>query len=87
MHASRRPVSGQQRRVRHHAVNADSDTLFNLLTWPRLLERVEASLPEHRERLFPPTQTLAMLGGKGVGGKGGKGGQRGAKWSDPFLEG
>ena len=71
MHASRRPVSGQQRRVRHHAVNADSDTMFNLLTGPRLLERVEASLPEHRERLFPPTQTLAMF----VGEKG----------SDPFF--
>ncbi len=42
MHASRRPVSGQQRRVRHHAVNADSDTMFNLLTGPRLLERVAA---------------------------------------------
>jgi hypothetical protein len=37
MHARRRPVSGQQRRVRHHAVNADSDTLFNLLTGPQLL--------------------------------------------------
>ena len=61
MHASRRPVSGQQRRVRHHAVNADSDTMFNLLTGPRLLERVEALLPQHRERLFPPTQTLAMF--------------------------
>ena len=54
MHASRRPVSGQQRRVRHHAVNADSDTLFNLLTGPQLLERVEALLRPHRERLFPP---------------------------------
>jgi len=62
MHASHRPVSGQQRRVRHHAVNADADTMFNLLTGPRLLERVEALLPEHhRERLFPPTQTLSMF--------------------------
>ena len=61
MHASRRPVSGQQRRVRHHAVNADSDALFDLLTGPQLLERVEALLPPHRERLFPPTQALSMF--------------------------
>ena len=61
MHARRRPVSGKQRRVRRRVVNADSDTLFSLLTGPRLLERVEALLPQHRERLFPPTQTLSMF--------------------------
>ena len=61
MHASRRPVSGQQRRVRHHAVNADSDALFNRLTGPQLLERVEALLPPHRERLFAATQALSMF--------------------------
>jgi hypothetical protein len=35
--------------------------MFNLLTGPRLLERVEAALPPHRERLFPPTEALAMF--------------------------
>ena len=35
--------------------------MFNLLTGPRLFDRVEALLPEHRERLFPPTETLSMF--------------------------
>jgi hypothetical protein len=33
---------------------------LNLLTGPQLLDRVEASLPEHTEHLFPPTETLSM---------------------------
>jgi hypothetical protein len=35
--------------------------MFSLLTGPQLLERVEAVLPEHRERLYPPTETLSMF--------------------------
>lgn len=35
--------------------------MFNLLTGPERFERVEAALAEHRERLFPPTQTLSMF--------------------------
>lgn len=61
MHPSRRPRAGQHRRVRHHARSADSYAMFNLLTGPELFERVEAALPEHRERLFPPTETLSMF--------------------------
>ena len=34
---------------------------FNLLTGPELLEMTEAHLPEHRERLYPPTVTLSMF--------------------------
>ena len=40
---------------------ADAPAMFNLLTGPQLLERVEAALPEHRERLYPPTETLSMF--------------------------
>jgi len=61
MHPSQRPVTQQQRRVRHYAGNADSYAMFNLLTGPQLLDRVEALLPDHRERLFPPTETLSMF--------------------------
>jgi hypothetical protein len=53
-------VSGQRARIGPHAENADAYSMFNLLTGPRVLERVEAALPPHRERLFPPTETLAM---------------------------
>jgi len=34
---------------------------FNTLTAPELLEITEAHLPEHRERLYPPTVTLSMF--------------------------
>jgi hypothetical protein len=61
MHPSHRAVVPQQRRVRHHAANTDSYAMFNLLTGPQLLGRVEVLLPEHRERLFPPTETLSMF--------------------------
>ena len=34
---------------------------FNLLTSDQLLETVDSLLPDHRERLFPPTETLSMF--------------------------
>ena len=34
---------------------------FNLLTSPELFEQVETHLPDHRERLFPPTETLSLF--------------------------
>jgi hypothetical protein len=34
---------------------------FNILTSPQLLAITEAHLPEHRERLYPPTVTLSMF--------------------------
>ncbi len=35
--------------------------MFNLLTGPLLFDRLEALLPDHRERMFPPTETLSMF--------------------------
>ena len=61
MHANRRACAHQQQRVRSHAANSDSYAFFNLLTGPELLDEVEGLLPEHRERLFPPTETLSMF--------------------------
>ena len=61
MDPNRRACTHQQQRVRTHAANSDSYALFNLLTGPDLLDEVEAQLPEHRERLFPPTETLSMF--------------------------
>ena len=54
----------QQRRVAKRAQKVDANHFFNLLTDPRMLEVVEAQLPEHRERQFPPTVTLAMFLGQ-----------------------
>ncbi len=39
-----------------HAVD-----FFNLLTGPELFETTESYLPEHRERLYPPTVVLSMF--------------------------
>ena len=61
MHANQRRGEQQQRCVERHARRADAVTLFNLLSGPQLLARVEAALPEHRERLYPPTETLSMF--------------------------
>jgi hypothetical protein len=61
MHPNQRAGLHQQQRVRRHVSNSDSYTFFNLLTGPELLGQVESLLPEHRERLFPPTETLSMF--------------------------
>lgn len=58
---SNRSVLSRQRRVRHHAATNDAFRFFDLLTSPELFDALEASLPEHRERLFPPTETLSMF--------------------------
>ena len=50
----------QQRHLAKHAQKVDANHFFNLLTDARMLEMVEAQLPEHRERQFPPTLTLAI---------------------------
>jgi hypothetical protein len=56
-----RSASSQQHRVQRHASATDAIGFFNLLTSPELLDTLESSLPEHRERLFPPTETLSMF--------------------------
>ena len=51
----------QQRGVRSQGRNSDAYTFFNLLTGPALFDQVESVLPPHRERRFPPTETLSMF--------------------------
>ncbi len=51
----------KQQRIQDYAHNSDVYSFFNLLTRPELLTTVEALLPEHRERMFPPTETLSMF--------------------------
>jgi len=54
----------QQRHLAKQSQKVDANHFFNLLTDPRMLGTVEEHLPEHRERQFPPTQTLAMFLGQ-----------------------
>jgi hypothetical protein len=61
MDRTARSVTGQCRRVMHHAGEADAYSLFNLLTGPELFDKVESLLPEHRERLYPPSETLSIF--------------------------
>lgn len=50
-----------QRSIDQRAGQIDVVDFFNVLTGPELLETTEAYLPEHRERLYPPTVTLSMF--------------------------
>jgi Transposase DDE domain len=60
MHINR-SIKPQQQRIKHYAKTSDAFSFFNQLTSPDLLETLEMALPEHRERLFPPTETLSMF--------------------------
>jgi len=51
----------QRRHVQRRAGRLQAVDFFNALTSPELLEVTEAHLPDHRERLYPPTQTLSMF--------------------------
>lgn len=54
--------SGQHRQqIQRRAQRVDAVGFFNLLTGPELIEVTEAHLPEHRERLYPPTVALSMF--------------------------
>ena len=48
-------------KIKRRAKSTEAVEFFNLLTSPELLETTEALLPEHRERLYPPTVTLSMF--------------------------
>lgn len=51
----------QQKQLTQHVQTTDSYSFFNLLTGPELLSMVEDQLPDHRERMYPPTATLALF--------------------------
>ena len=51
----------RQKRIGRYAQESNTVDFFNLLTGPELLELTDAHLPEHRERLYPPTVTLSMF--------------------------
>lgn len=61
MHDAIRHAEAQQQRVRKLVHDSDAYAFFNLLTGPELFDQVESVLPPHRERRFPPTETLSMF--------------------------
>lgn len=52
--------------ISRNTSQAEAVDFFNLLTGPELLEMTDSLLPAHRERLFPPTQVLAMFMGQAL---------------------
>lgn len=68
MNKSKPRSARQQRRLKKQVQKVvkkvDSLVFFNLLTSPQLLETLESLLPVFRERLYPPTVTLAMFLGQ-----------------------
>jgi len=61
MHASRNAHSYQEKALSVNASAQDANSFFNLLTSPEIFDTIESLLPVHRERQFPPTETLAMF--------------------------
>lgn len=61
MHPNSHVFIQQHQRVQRHARHGDAYSFFNLLTGPELFEKVDSLLPKHRERLFPPTETLSIF--------------------------
>ena len=62
MHDATRSIPPRQHaRINAHQTRCDTYRFFNLLTSDSLLDTVEQLLPTHRERLYPPTETLSMF--------------------------
>lgn len=61
MHTSPKVATLQQTLMQKCRAKTSPYTFFNLLTGPKLFEIVEELLPSHRERQFPPTETLSMF--------------------------
>ena len=61
MDARRQTALHQQQRARRLAASTDVDMFASLLSRPDLLDCIETLLPRHRERLFPPAETLSMF--------------------------
>lgn len=51
----------QRRAIKQRMRRLDAVQFFNVLTGPQLLQTTEEHLPEHRERLYPPTVALSMF--------------------------
>jgi hypothetical protein len=58
---ARNALHQRQTRIGRQAKATQAVEFFNILTSPQLLDTTEALLPEHRERLYPPTVALSMF--------------------------
>jgi Transposase DDE domain len=58
---TRSALHQRQTRIGRQLKATQAVEFFNVLTGPELLQTTEALLPEHRERLYPPTVALSMF--------------------------
>jgi len=61
MHTNRSFISQQRHPLSKYRHGLDGMGFFNQLTSDELFDKVESLLPMHRERLFPPTETLSLF--------------------------
>jgi len=61
MHTNQKQAALQQSQYQKYTQSSTPHSFFNVLTSPEQFAVVEALLPEHRERRFPPTETLSMF--------------------------
>jgi len=66
MNATLTRTHQQPSRVQFHTTAMDTFAAFNLLTSDVLFDELERLSPEHRERLFTPTETLSMFIAQGL---------------------
>jgi hypothetical protein len=60
-HSAHSKLQQQRKTIVNHAERSGAVDFFNLLTGEQLLGLTEALLPEHRERLYPPSVALSMF--------------------------
>ncbi len=58
---ARSHLDQRRSRIARCSESTEAVEFFNVLTSEELLQTTEALLPEHRERLYPPTVTLSMF--------------------------
>jgi hypothetical protein len=58
---SARRRARQQQSVRKVQERANANVFFNALTDQAMFEKIQSLLPEHRERVYTPTDTLSMF--------------------------
>jgi hypothetical protein len=51
----------QQHRIQQYAQKSDASHFLSQLTCPELSSFISSRLPKHRERLYPPTETLSLF--------------------------
>ncbi len=61
MHPNYSSLKHQQNKISNYSNTLNALSFFNQLTSDQLFEHVESLLPEHRERTFPPTETLSLF--------------------------